>query len=72
MMTVYEISKKAARQHGGINQAIAAGYYNEWDDERIKGAFNFGNGTQADFIRYKRDNSQFCHFITVKRGENKC
>ena len=30
--------------------------YNVWDDERVKNAFNFGNGTWADFKRYMRDN----------------
>ena len=30
--------------------------YNVWDANRIKNAFNFGNGTMEDFKRYMRDN----------------
>lgn len=30
--------------------------YTVWDDDRIRNAFNFGNGTHDDFKRYMRDN----------------
>lgn len=38
----------------------SAGLWNEWTTERIRGAFNFGNGTYKDLIRYARDNKQYC------------
>lgn len=50
---------------GGINQAIKDGYFNVWTDERIKKAFNFGNGTKADFNRYKEDNKSYCKILEV-------
>ena len=62
-MLVYEVSKKAAASCGGVDKAIAAGFYNTWDAERVKLAFNFGRGTEKDFQRYMRDNKQFCHFV---------
>lgn len=37
--------------NGGILQAIKDGYFTEWTPERIKKAFNFGNGTQKDFLK---------------------
>ena len=30
--------------------------FNVWDNERIRNAFNFGNGTIKDFERYMKDN----------------
>lgn len=58
-MLVYEISKKC----GSIKAAIAAGAYNMWDDERVKLGFNFGHGTEKDFLRYMLDNMRFCYFL---------
>lgn len=57
-MVMYEISRK----YGDVKKAIAAGAFNIWDDERIKNAFNFGNGTIKDFKRYMDNNKQFCYF----------
>ena len=62
-MLVYEISKKAVKKCGGIKKAISAGAYNIWTPERIKLAFNFGHGTENDFLRYMLDNMQFCYFL---------
>lgn len=62
-MLVYEISKKAVKLCGSVEKAITAGAYNIWTPERIKLAFDFGNGTEKDFARYMQDNKQFCYFI---------
>ena len=40
------------------------GDFNVWDDERIKNAFNFGNGTIKNFEEYMRNNKRYCTFIT--------
>lgn len=37
-----------------------------WDDARIKHAFNFGNGTKKDFLRYMKDNKCFCAFYDLE------
>ena len=59
MKVIVEICKTEANKNG-INQAIKAGYFTIWTPERIKGAFNFGNGTIKDFERYKKDNRNNC------------
>lgn len=66
-MLVYEISKNAVKLCGSLKKAIAAGAYNIWTPERVKLAFNFGNGNEKDFNRYMQDNKQFCYFIN--KGE---
>ena len=35
---------------------LKSGDYNYWTAERIKGAFNFGNGKLKDFKRYAANN----------------
>lgn len=68
---LYEISKNILnRMYGGDipetrQKAIADGYFLEWTKERIKNAFNNGNGTDADLKRYMRDNKQYCVFVRV-------
>lgn len=37
--------------------------FNYWTEERIKGAFNFGNGTIKDLKRYAKNNKQFCTIV---------
>ena len=61
---IYEVYKKWAEKYGCIDGAIKKGFCIIWDSERIKKAFNHGNGTEKDFNRYKKDNSKYCHFIT--------
>ena len=46
-------------------KAIADGYFIKWTEERIKNAFNNGNGTKADLKRYMKDNKQYCVFVRV-------
>lgn len=42
--------------------------FSYWDDERIKGAFNFGNGSWKDMLRYMNDNKKLAKFDII-RGE---
>ena len=51
--------------NGDIIKAYQQGDYLEWTPERIKSAFNFGNGTEKDLERYIRLNKQFAIFIEV-------
>ena len=60
---IYEVYKKWAEKYGCIDGAIKKGFCIIWDSERIKKAFNNGNG-KKDFNRYKKDNSKYCYFIT--------
>ena len=43
-----------------------SGDFTVWDDERIKNAFNFGNGTIKHFEAYMSNNKRYCTFITEK------
>ena len=51
--------------NGNIIEAYQRGDYLEWTPERIKRAFNFGNGTEKDLERYIRLNKQFAIFKEV-------
>ena len=65
-----EISRGLLRQHNcsdnDVNEGILQGFYNVWNDKRIKNAFNGGNGTFKDFKRYMKDNQKYCVFVEVK------
>jgi len=52
-----EISKSIGKTK---QEAIKAGDFNEWTKERIKSAFNFGNGTMKDFSEYADNNKKYC------------
>ena len=51
--------------NGDITKAYQQGDYLEWTPERIKRAFNFGNGTEKDLEKYIRLNKQFAVFKEV-------
>ena len=51
--------------NGDIIKAYQQGDCLEWTPERIKRAFNFGNGTEKDLERYIRLNKQFAVFKEV-------
>lgn len=52
-----------------INEAIIKadydGLYSDWDEERIKNAFNNGHGTMHDFKNYMNSNKRFCVYKDV-------
>ena len=63
MKTLYiEVSKQVGLSK---SEALEKGYYSKWDKKRIKGAFNFKNGTLKDFKRYMKDNQKYSYFIKV-------
>ena len=61
-MEFIEVCKKDTKN---INDGIEKGFYNIWNDERIKKAFNFGNGTIKDFNNYMNDNKKYCYFKQI-------
>ena len=64
---IIEIDKKYLKEeyNGNIKAAIQAGDFLEWNPERIKKAFNFGNGAKKDFDEYKNNNKNFSVFLEV-------
>ena len=60
----YEISK-----HNGKSkeQNFKNGLYNVWDMERIKKAFNNGNGSISDFKKYVNNNKSLAYFEFINQ-----
>ena len=55
---------------GGLSQSIKDGYFSVWNAERIKKAFNNGNGTQKDFEEYKKNNhKKYCYIMEVNESQ---
>lgn len=61
-MKYYEISRKNVKN---VTEGIKKGLYNVWDDDRIKKAFNCGNGSIKDFENYMKDNKNNCYFKKI-------
>ena len=64
---IIEIYKPLLKKCGSVKEAMLQGYYIEWTPERIKGAFNFGNGTKKDLKNYMDNNKELCYFMEVKK-----
>lgn len=68
---IYEISKDILnkRYNGDTpesrQKAINDGFFVDWTEERVKNAFNNGNGAETDLKRYMKDNKQYCVFVRV-------
>lgn len=64
---IIEIYKKTlSEKHGGnVKSAIAAEDFTAWTPERIKGAFAFGNGTEADLQKYMDANKKTLVFANI-------
>lgn len=71
-MVVLEIGKGYLRKeyNNNIKQALLNRDYLVWDKDRIKHAFNFGNGTEKDLKRYVKDNRQYCIFIILPKANS--
>ena len=63
---IIQIYKPYIKKYGSIKEVIKKSYFVTWDEQRIKNAFNFGDGSAKDFKRYKEDNKQYCLFLEVK------
>lgn len=64
---ILEIDRAELREYykGNIKRAIAEKGGLLWTPERIKHAFNFGNGTEKDLKRYMKDNNIYCIFVEI-------
>ena len=62
-----EISRKKALELGGEKNAIKKGFFTVWSEKRIKSAFNFGNGTEKDFLEYRANNTKYCIFKDLSK-----
>lgn len=62
---IIEIDRKILKSecNNNIETALKEGWILDWNPERIKNAFAFGNGTEKDLKRYMNDNKQFAIFI---------
>ena len=66
---IIEISRKKAQELKSADKAIKNLWFTVWTPERIKSAFNFGNGTKKNFIDYMRNNKEFCIFKELTEKE---
>ena len=64
---ILEIGKTYIQRYynGNLNAALKAKDGILWTDEKIKAAFNFGNGSMSDFKRYISNNRRYAHFINI-------
>lgn len=69
---IIEISQKKAQDLKSIEKAIKNQWFTVWTPERIKAAFNFGNGSQKHFNNYMRNNKEFCIFKELTEKEINC
>lgn len=64
----YDKSKYLVKETSTQGLGKSQDSHSYWDDERIKGAFNFGNGSWKDMKRYMDDNKGLAKFEVI-RGE---
>ena len=64
---ILEIGRKYLRDFytNNLAQAVKEKDGIKWYDEKIKKAFNFGNGTRKHFEEYRRNNAKHCIFVEV-------
>lgn len=67
-MKILELDKKYCREYynGKYQPMIDAEDGVIFDDERIRHAFNFGNGTERDMQRWIKDNRQYARFYDME------
>jgi len=65
---ILEIGKSYVERfyNGNLNAAVKAEDGTLWTDERIKAAFNFGNGRKSDLKKYMENNRSLAYFVKVK------
>ena len=64
-----DCEKDEKRGGGDAKRMIAAGDALIFDEDRVKSAFNFGNGTEKDLRRYIANNRKYMRFYDL---ENNC
>ena len=64
---IIEFYKPWLKECGSVKEAMRRGWFITWTPERIKGAFNNGNGTKKDLKKYMDNNKALCYFMEVKK-----
>ena len=66
-MKILELSKNYVKKfyNNNFDKAIEALDGVLYDDKRIKHAFNFGRGSNADLLRYIKDNRPYCKYYDL-------
>ena len=54
--------------HNNPAEMVKAGDGIVWTADKIRSAFNFGNGTEKDLRRYIENNKCFCAFYDTEKG----
>lgn len=64
---ILEISRDYVRDFygGNLQECLQERDGVDWMPERIKAAFNGGNGTQKDLGRYMEDNKKYAYFVMI-------
>ena len=64
-----EIDRAYLKEHykGNVSEYIRQerGFAFHWTEEKIKRAFNFGNGTMKDFKRFIHNNKKYSYFVEI-------
>lgn len=60
-----EIPKDVILELGSVEKAVSDGWYNEWTNDRIKGAFKRNNGTEKDLLEYVTNNKAYLVMLDV-------
>lgn len=65
---IFEIDKDYLKEvyNNDIAEAIKQRDGMFWTDERIKGAFRRGNGTEVDLKRHMENNKKYCIFVDLE------
>lgn len=68
-MKIYMLDRKDCRKNynGNFLKMIEAEQYVEFDDERIRRAFNFGHGIEKDMERFMEDNKYDFRFYDAEK-----
>lgn len=69
MEKYYEVGKDGIAKFGSIEAAIAEGWYMDWNNNRIKGAFAFGHGTEKDLMQYVKINKPYLVFLDMEKEQ---
>lgn len=59
---ILEVSKSGRTRR----ESILRGSVTAWTPERIKNAFSYGRGTEADLLEYIKNNKSYCYFIDTE------
>lgn len=65
---IWEIAKDYLKEYynNDIAEAIKQRDGMFWTDERIKGAFKQGGGTESDLKAYMENNKKYCIFVDLE------